>query len=407
MRTGLERAAGGGHRGPQPEQARTASRGTGTVRCGPAVGEGDGRPRGPPLQRHHHGGARCVPRRVGQRLPDHAVQQPLGEPARFHGRVLSGGLPAHGEPRLRGAGDQLLQGLVGRGQRRRLVVVLAQDADDAVQPVRGVGGRRAQVGRRAPVLVAEAGGDLECARAQGDEAELVAEGVVHVLGDPGPFAQPGALLREALLVLQPGGAQPARLGQLAALPPVASAEPGEDAAEQQGARHDQPLGGRIDPDERDPRGAGAADGRETEHRGARPARPQPEQQREQAEGRAVGEGEQGPGGGQTESGRQPEGGERRAPGQGGRHRQHRHSGRLLPGRSGFVQPDPVGRERRQHEGRPEEGAPGVRGRARTFHAGDATSAGQGGTAVDRQVPVSLKGGGAPGTTVLRGTIERP
>jgi hypothetical protein len=227
-----------------------------------------------------------------------------------------------------------------------------------VQPVRGVGGGRAQVGRRRPVFVAEAGGDLEGAGAQGDEAQLVTEGVVHVLGDPGAFAQPGALLGEACLVLQPGGAQPSRLGQLAALPPVAPAEPGEDTAEEQRARHDEPLGGRVDAGEHDPCGARAADGGEAQHGGARPVRPQPEQQRAHAEGGTVGDGEQGRGGGQAQGGHQREGDRGQPPGHGDGHGQHGHTGRLLPAGPRLVQPDPVRRERRDGEGGPEEGATG-------------------------------------------------
>jgi hypothetical protein len=62
--------------------------------------------------------------------------------------------------------------------------VLAEDADDLAEP--GDRGRRrgAQLTGRRPMPLIEVVGDLQPSGTQRDQAQLVAEGVVHVLGDP-------------------------------------------------------------------------------------------------------------------------------------------------------------------------------------------------------------------------------
>lgn len=70
----------------------------------------------------------------------------------------------HREARFGGPLDEFRDGLAGWGERGLLVVLLAQQADDSVQPVGGVGGGGAQVGGGVTVLVGEAGGDLEGSR---------------------------------------------------------------------------------------------------------------------------------------------------------------------------------------------------------------------------------------------------
>ncbi|EFL39973.1 conserved hypothetical protein, partial [Streptomyces griseoflavus Tu4000] len=76
----LEGAAHRGDGGAQSAQPRAASRGRRTRPGRLPVGDGDGRsPYVVPRHLHDDGRARCVPSRVGQRLPRHPVQQPLGD----------------------------------------------------------------------------------------------------------------------------------------------------------------------------------------------------------------------------------------------------------------------------------------------------------------------------------------
>ncbi|MEY9813519.1 hypothetical protein RKD21_003776 [Streptomyces albogriseolus] len=331
-----------------------------------------------------------MPGRVGQRLPGHAVQQPLGDPARLH--RPSAGLAAHRQPGLGGAGDELSHGLPGRSEGERLVGVLAQHADDAVQPVRGVRGRRAQVGRRRPVPFGQVRRHLEDARPQREQAQLVAEGVVHVLRDARPLAQPRPLLGEPLLLLQPGRPQPAGGGQLTALPPVAPAQPGQDTPEEEGAGHHQPRRDRIAAAQRDPHGADGGHGGEAQCGGPGALRPQPEQHGEHGERGAVGEAEQRGRVGQAQRRRQGERGEGTPTGEGGGDGEHARPGRLLPQGARLVQPEPVGAHPWEDEPRPEQTAAGERGGTGTVHAPDATSARRTPAPADRQVPCHLPAG---------------
>ncbi len=144
---------------------------------------------------------------------------------------------------------------------------------------------------------------------------------MHVLGDAGPFPQPGAVGDDALLALQLVGACPAGGGQFAALAPVAAGEPREDRAEDERAHEDQPLDHGVDVALGDLDRAGEGDGAEGEQGGAGAVGAAAEEQGEDGEGGSVGEREEGGAGGEPEGGRREEGGQR--PGPAGRRRRPR------------------------------------------------------------------------------------
>lgn len=165
--------------------------------------------------------ARCVPGGVGQRLLHHAVRGAV-----HRGRDRERCSAAHQlHVHARGAGpvDQCLHRFVRRLQGA--LRALAQQPDRLPQPVGGRYGGGAQRGRGPPVLFGHVGGQLQRPGAQRDERQRVAERVVHVRGDPGALAQPGALGDELLLPLQLRHALPAGLHQLGLLAAEPSGQP--------------------------------------------------------------------------------------------------------------------------------------------------------------------------------------
>lgn len=143
-----------------------------------------------------HGAVDGAWRLGGRRLAHHA--QPDVEPGR--------GRPVHQARDPRDPGGRARPGR-GRGPRRP-VRRLAQEADHLAEPVHGGPRPGADVVGGGAVGLGEAGGQFQRPRGQGDEAEFVAEEVVHVLRDPGPFAQPGLFGEQPLFPLQPRGLLP-------------------------------------------------------------------------------------------------------------------------------------------------------------------------------------------------------
>ncbi len=95
-----------------------------------------------------------------------------------------------------------------------------------------------------PLPVAETGVHLQRPRVHRDQGELVAEAVVHVLGDPLPLQQPRLPRHHRLLAHQLGVVPAQRLQQVAALRAVPGREPRNNRQRQIGAsaqhrRHQQ------------------------------------------------------------------------------------------------------------------------------------------------------------------------
>lgn len=111
----------------------------------------------------------------------------IGTGAHRVGQVVQASSAADGQldPRELGGASQLLQVLDRRRGRRRVHVSrLAQDPEDLTRVVEGPVAQspdRAQGPGRRPAVV-----DVECAgpRLQGDGAEVMPDGVVHISGDP-------------------------------------------------------------------------------------------------------------------------------------------------------------------------------------------------------------------------------
>ncbi len=198
-------------------------------------------------QLHGDRGARRVLVRVGEALLDDAVHRVVrgrGErpriapaaqlhrraraPRRRDQRVHPGGAPGGRRPRrLRfGAGS-------GRG---RPLGVHPEDADGLAQlPHRRPGGLP-QDAHSLPLPAAELRVHLERPRVHRDQGELVAEAVVHVLGDPLPLQQPRLPCHHRLFAHQLRVVPAQCLQQVTALRAVPGGEPRHDRQHQVGAR---------------------------------------------------------------------------------------------------------------------------------------------------------------------------
>ncbi len=175
---------------------------------------------------------------IGERFLHHPVDGVFDRPGQALGGA--GHLGAQLQAGRGGAGQQVLdrgvgRALVGAGG----VVLLAEHPDHLAEALDRGSGAGPQVTRGLPVRVRQAGGEGQGPGAQRDQAQVVAERIVHVPCDPGAFAQPGLLGGQPLLALQPLGPLPPGPGQLPRLTPVPPHQPGQHA--------------RADRDEREPR----------------------------------------------------------------------------------------------------------------------------------------------------------
>lgn len=142
---------------------------------------------------------------VRQRLLDDPVRGQVDGPRHRHVRRF----PLHLQPDVESRPGGPVHEASDRGEpvRRsalrpgRRVRGFAQNADHLPEPVHGGSRPGSDVARGDAVGLGEAGGQLQRSRRQGDEAEFVAEEVVHVLRDPGPFAQSGPFGEQALFPL--------------------------------------------------------------------------------------------------------------------------------------------------------------------------------------------------------------
>lgn len=185
--------------------------------------------------------ARPVPGRVLGHVRQRLLDDPVHGPPDGRQRVPGRRFALHAQPDVEpGRGGAVHQGVelgesgAGPGPRSRLRR-LAQHTDHLAEPVDGGARPGADVAGGGPGVLGQTGGQLQRPRRQGDEAEVVAEEVVHVLCYPGPFAQPGLFGDQALFPLQSRGPLPPGPHQLAVLAQEPAREPRQHRRHQQQA----------------------------------------------------------------------------------------------------------------------------------------------------------------------------
>lgn len=169
-----------------------------------------------------HGRARRVLGNVGQSFLHDPVSRRLDHRRQVVRLAVDAQL--HREPSRGSLGGQTRQ--AGAAWiHRRVIGPLTQDTDHLTEMLHCGRSPGSDVVRGFPMVFFEVRREFECTGRQRDQAEIMAEYVMHVLGDTRPLAQPSLISDQLLLALQLFGTLPPGPDKLLILTPEPAREP--------------------------------------------------------------------------------------------------------------------------------------------------------------------------------------